>query len=109
MSVLACPVTTIAAPVERVWALVIDPRHVGAWSGVAFEAAEPVGPAHAGQRWRYVATGFGRRWRVRMTVTSVAAERHQLGLDIALPFGMRNEEHIRLARLAEDQTWVQFN
>ncbi len=108
MPVTACPVTIIAAPVERVWSLVIDPRNWSGWSGARFEAAAPDGPAHVGQRWRFSTTAVGRQWPVTMTVTSVAADRQGLGLDIATPLGIRNEEHITLARLADGHTRVQF-
>jgi hypothetical protein len=109
MSVIACPVTTVAAPVERVWSLLVDPRRIGEWSHARFEAAEPDGPTCVGQRWRFSTAAFGRRLAVVMTVTSVAPERHGLGLDIALPLGIRNEEQISAAGLADGRTFVQFN
>jgi hypothetical protein len=109
MTVIACPVTVVDAPMERVWSLVIDPRKVGEWSDARFEAAEPDGPAHAGQRWRFSTAALGRRWPVLMTVTGVAAGRDGLGLNIALPLGIVNEEYISLARLGDAQTRVQFN
>lgn len=109
MSVTACPVTIIDAPVERVWSLVIDPRKWSEWSGARFAAAEPDGPTSVGQRWRFSASGLGRRWPVTMTVTSVASDLTGLGLDIATPLGIINEEHVTLARLADGHTRVQFN
>lgn len=108
MPVTACPVTIIDVPAARVWSLLADPQKLD-WSDARFEEAEPEGPVHVGQRWRCATTALGRRWPVMMTVTSIAADHQSLGLDIALPLGIRNREHITLARLADDRTRVQFN
>jgi hypothetical protein len=93
------------------WSLLVDPRAWDAWSGAHFETAEPVGPAQVGQRWRFSAAAFGRRWPVRITVTGVAAappERRSLDLDVSTPLGIVNHEHVSVHRIAEAQTHVQF-
>jgi len=109
MPVTACPVTTVDAPLDRVWSLLTDPRQIGEWSDFRFEAAEPDAPIRVGQRWRFSAIAFGRRWPVLVTVTGIELEPRSLGLDIALPLGIVNEEHLTLARLGDDRTRVQFN
>ncbi len=43
-----------------------------------------------------------------MTVTGLSPEHHTLDLDIALPLGIVNREHISLTRLADGTTHVQF-
>ena len=106
--VTVCPATTIDAPIEVVWPLVTDPHSVGDWADVRFEAAEPDGPVHIGQRWHFSTPALGRRWPVTMTVTNVSADCQSLALDVALPLGIRNEEHMTLARLADGRTRVQF-
>jgi hypothetical protein len=72
MTVTACPAALIEAPIDRVWALVVDPHAWSAWSGARFEAADPAGPIRVGQRWRLSAPAFGRRWPVRVRVVGVA-------------------------------------
>jgi hypothetical protein len=113
MPVVACPATVIDASLEREWTFVIDPRKFDAWTDARFEVAEPDGPAHVGQCWRFATSAFGRRWRrlpVTMTVKSIASDRQCLGLDVVLPlFGIINDEYITLAPLADSRTRVQLN
>src|SRR6266536_1085205 len=108
MTVTACPAAIIDAPIERVWSLLVDPRAWSDWSGVRFEGAEPDGPIHVGQRWRFSATAFGKRWPVvNATVTGVAPEppeRRNLDVDVATPLGIVNHEHVTVNSVDDGQT-----
>ena len=108
MTLSVCPAATIAAPIERVWALLTDPHQVGAWSDARLEEAVPDGPVQVHQRLRFSAAALGKRWPVVMTVTGDAPERHSLDLDITLPFGIVHHEHISVVSVGEDTTHVQY-
>jgi Polyketide cyclase / dehydrase and lipid transport len=114
VTVTACPAATIAAPIERVWALLVDPRAWNDWSGVRFEAAEPDGPLHAGQRWRFAASAFGRSWPVHVTVTVTGItceppERRSLDVDVATPLGIVNHEHVTVSSVADNNRGDEAN
>jgi uncharacterized protein YndB with AHSA1/START domain len=108
MTVTVCPAATINAPIERVWQLLMDPRKWTDWSTGRLEAARPDGRLHAGQQLHFSARAFGKRWHAVTTVTSVAVERHSLELDVSVPFGIVNHEHLSLVRLPDDRTYVRF-
>jgi ligand-binding SRPBCC domain-containing protein len=108
MTVTVCPVATINAPIERVWSLLIDPGKWTDWSTGRLEAARPDGPLHVGQQLYFSSRAFGRRWHAVTTVRSVAAEQHSLDVDVSVPFGIVNHEHLSLVSLPEDRTYVQF-
>jgi ligand-binding SRPBCC domain-containing protein len=108
MTLTICPAATINAPIERVWSLLMDPRKWTDWSTARLEAAKPDGPLQAGQRLYFSSRAFGRRWHAVTTVTSVAAERHSLDVDVSVPFGIVNHEHLSLLSLPDRRTHVQF-
>ena len=108
MTVTVCPAATINAPIERVWQLLMDPRKWTDWSTARMEAARPDGPLHAGQQLHFSSRAFGARWRAVTTVISVEVERHTLDVDVSVPFGIVNHEHITLISLPDGKTHVQF-
>jgi ligand-binding SRPBCC domain-containing protein len=108
MTVTVCPAATINAPIERVWSLLMDPRKWTEWSTAELEAARPEGPLHAGQRLYFSSRAFGRRWHAITTVISVAVERRSLDVEVSVPFGIVNHEHLSLVSLADCRTHAQF-
>jgi ligand-binding SRPBCC domain-containing protein len=97
MTVTVCPAATIDAPIERVWSLLMDPRKWTDWSLARLEAAIPDGPLQVGQRLHFSSRAFGKRWHAVTTVKDVAPERHSLDVDVSVPFGIVNHEHLRLS------------
>jgi uncharacterized protein YndB with AHSA1/START domain len=98
----------VEAPVEPVWDLLTAPGEFDSWTDARLVAAEPPGPARAGQRLRLVTRALGRAFRVDMNVLEVDAERRRLRLLIHLPFGLVNDETITLAPAGESRTIVRF-
>ena len=108
MTVTVCPAATINAPIERVWSLLMDPRRWTEWSTARLEAATPDGQLHAGQRLYFSSRAFGRRWRAVTTVIRVSSERHTIDVDVSVPFGIINHEHLSVTNLPDGRTHVRF-
>jgi carbon monoxide dehydrogenase subunit G len=103
-----CPIATITAPVERVWALLADPSSYGRWIDGAVESLEPPGPARPGQVVIVAAPALGRRWRVRIAIQQVDAARHQIQFHVRLPFGVVEDSQITCTPLDERSCRVSY-
>ena len=76
MSMSVCPVATIAAPVERVWAMLVEPARYGFWADGTVDWIEPPGPAEPGQIVKVSAPALGKRWQVTLAIDRVDVARH---------------------------------
>ena len=108
MTLSVCPVATVDAPVERVWALLADPASYAEWWDARTERIEPPGPATPGQVITASAIGLGRRWPVTLRVVGVDDTRHALDLRTALPLGIMLDNHLLCQPLDADTTRVTF-
>ena len=108
MTVTVCPAAIINAPIECVWSLLMEPEGWTDWSTARLEAAEPNGPMHAGQQLYFSSRAFGRRWRAVTRVIRVTPERHTMDVDVSVPFGIINHEHLSVTSLPDGRTHVQF-
>jgi hypothetical protein len=108
MSVSVCPVARIAAPVERVWAMLMDPAGYSQWTDGTVESIEPPGLARPGQVFTVSAQALGRRWRVGFAVDQIDAARHQIGFRVTLPFGVVEHSQITCTPLDERSCWVSY-
>jgi hypothetical protein len=108
MTVSVCPIATVAAPLDTVWAALTDPASYDEWWNAHAERIEPAGPAAPGQVVYSTARGFGRRWPVTTRVLAVDAERRALDLETALPLGITVHNHILCAPLDAATTRVTF-
>jgi uncharacterized protein YndB with AHSA1/START domain len=94
-----CPTDVVNAPIERVWSLLTDPAGWGDFWDARVLDIEPAGPAAAGQRILLRSGPWPARFRLTFTFTKVDPANHTLDLDIRLPFGVVNDEHLACAAI----------
>ena len=107
MSLYVCPAAEVEAPLEVVWEL-LQPIHFQEWIDGEVDRVIPPGPAMAGQTIDLRSKAFGRYWQAALTIESVDAEKHQLGMRGVFPFGIQMTEHISCARLDASTCRVQY-
>ena len=108
MGLSVCPAAVVAAPVEVVWANLVDWERLAAWADARVERCEPAGPASVGQTITFAGSALGRTWRFRFTVETVDPERHQLGVHAFFPFGLQEKAHIACAPIDATSCRVQY-
>lgn len=86
--------TVVAAPVEMVWANLVQWERYAGWADVRVERREPEGPASANQTVTFAGNVLGRTLRFTFKVEQVDAARHQLDLQVFFPFGLQEKPHI---------------
>lgn len=107
MSLNVCPAAIVAAPVEVVWEMA-QPANLSKWIDGQVERIEPEGPMAIGQTIYATSTAIGRRWQVTLTVEEVQPERHQFGMYVVVPFGVRMHEHISCRAIDAVTCHVQY-
>ncbi len=94
MGLSVCPIAVVAAPVEVVWANLVQWERYLDWADVWVERSEPEGPASVGQTIHFAGKAFGRTMRFIFKVEEINPERHQLGLHAFFPLGLQEKPHI---------------
>jgi uncharacterized protein YndB with AHSA1/START domain len=108
MSLNACPIATVYAPVERVWALLADPRQYARWWDAETGTIEPDGPAQAGQVIHARSRALGRWWDVSFRIEAVDPDRHQIRLTASLPLGITLHNTITAAPISPASCRLSF-
>lgn len=108
MSLSACPIVTIDAPLDQVWRLLADPSRYDLWWEARTVSIVPEGPAHAGQQIVAHVGALGLNAKIHLTVESIQFERHEINLVTQMPFGMTIHNHITCTPLDDRQTRVSF-
>jgi len=108
MPVNVCPASVVAAPVEVVWELLMQPETYDQWSDAHVTRIVPEGPATPGQVLSAWTIAFGKRWDVSLEIKEVWAEKHEIVLDTGLPLGVRGLNHISCAAIDERSCRLQF-
>jgi hypothetical protein len=107
MGFTVCPATSVAAPVECVWELLVEPSRYDEWWDARIERIEPEGSATPGQLLSGKTTAFGRKWDVTLRVEAVHAEKHQIQLHVTLPLGTINHATITgISTGATSSSWA---
>jgi ligand-binding SRPBCC domain-containing protein len=109
MIVNVCPSGVTRAPPEKVWSVISTPRRFGEWVDATVVAVEPPGPAAPGQRIELTTPFFGRQWPLSIEVTGVDPDHRWIDLQVRLPFGVVNHEHVTLGDWQAGGTLVRFN
>jgi hypothetical protein len=108
MGLTVCPAAIVAAPVEVVWANLVQWERYSDWADVQAERLEPEGPATVGQTIYFGGKALGRTWHFIFKVEEVNHERHQLGLHVFLPFGLQEKPHIACSPIDATTCRVQY-
>jgi uncharacterized protein YndB with AHSA1/START domain len=108
MAVNVCPADTVHAPVERVWALLMQPAGYGRFWDMTVERLEPEGPAVVGQKLFASTRALGRRWVVEGEIREVDTERHQILFHMSLPLGLVSSNRIMCSAVDEQSCVVRF-
>ena len=94
MGLSVCPAAIVAAPVEVVWANLVQWERYAEWADVQAERIEPEGPATAGQTVYFAGKVLGRTLHFTFKVEEVNSARHQISLHVFFPFGLQEKPHI---------------
>jgi len=108
MALSVCPADAAAAPVERVWALLMQPVQYGHFWDFTVEGVEPEGAAAAGQRFFGWTRAFGRRWRIEGEITEVNAAHHYVVFRMTLPLGVVSTNRIGAERMDDGRSLLRF-
>ena len=108
MGVSVCPIATVNAPVEQVWALLSEPENYATWWDAQTRSIEPKGSAQSGQKIYAQTRAFGKEWDVTIAVESVDSSNRQIGLTTSLPLGITVHNHIVCAPLDRATCRVTF-
>ncbi len=104
-----CPATTIAAPIDRVWALLTNPASYDDWWDATADRIVPSGPAVPGQVVYAHASFLGiPRPSLPITVEHIDPAKHRIDLTARRPLGITSHNHLACAVVTEDTTWLQF-
>ena len=98
-----CPTHILLAPAERIWHLLTDPRKLAEWTATKLVQG-PARPMSAGDEL------ILRAGMLRITLKVV--DMHppwQLLIDVGLPFGVTNHEHIQITPIDADSNRVTFD
>jgi uncharacterized protein YndB with AHSA1/START domain len=108
MSFSFCPAAVVAAPADRVWALLADPTRFDTWWNARTERIEPPGPTAPGQVLYARTSSFGRWWDVTLRVEAMNPPKHQIRLHVSLPLGTVNDVTITATPIDAGTCRLQF-
>ncbi len=108
MAINVCPVATVNAPLERVWAFLSEPANYALWWDAQTRSIVPQGHAHAGQKIRGETKALGKSWDVSILINGVDDAKRQIEMTTFLPFGITVHNHISCASIDNGNSSVTF-
>ncbi len=108
MPMSVCPAAIVAAPLEEVWALLVQPETYDLWWDAHTERIVPEGPATPGQVVYAWASGLGKRWEVQAKIEEIDTRKHQIAFTTTLPLGVQAHNRLNCAALDERSCRLQF-
>jgi hypothetical protein len=108
MPYASCPTAVVNAPVDMVWALLLEPAGWGNVFDVRVTGIVPPGPAVAGQE-VYCETG-PRIFHLRLTfrMIEIDPDCHRLRMDVNMPFGLTVHEDLGCRPLDDTHCRVDY-
>jgi hypothetical protein len=108
-SLSVCPTDVIKAPIEVVWRLLSTPARWGDFFDATILSVDPPGTATAGQRITLLSGHWPFRFRLVFKFAEVNTAEHSLRLEIRLPFGIVNHEHLTCTEVSEAECRVAYH
>lgn len=103
-----CPVEDIAAPLDEVWSLLIDPGKLDLWWDAKLQRVNPAGTMVPGQVIDAAPRGFFKKFRIGLAVKEVNYAWHRLSLVASLPLGITDHVTILCMPLDSNRCRVGF-
>jgi hypothetical protein len=105
----SCPTEVVNSPIEVVWNLLTNPAGWGGFFDLRVLGVEPAGQAQVGQRVRAETGPRSLHLKVGFKFTEIDAERHRLGFDVELPFGIKVREEMDCALVSAGSCRVNYH
>ncbi|MGB8648453.1 MAG: SRPBCC family protein [Anaerolineae bacterium] len=103
-----CPTAVVAAPLELVWANLVQWERYSDWADVHPEQLEPKGPATVGQTVYFTGQVLGRNLHFSFKVEELNPERHQIGVHAFFPFGLQEKSLVTCSPIDATTCRVQY-
>ena len=103
-----CPVEDIAAPLDEVWSLLVDPGKLDLWWDAKLQRVRPAGTMVPGQLIDAAPQGLFRKFHIGLAVKEVDHTQHRLRLVASLPLGITDHATISCMSLGASRCRVSF-
>jgi hypothetical protein len=103
-----CPVEDIAAPLDKVWSLLVDPDKLDLWWDAKLQRVRPVGTMVPSQLIDAAPQGFFNKFHIGLAVRDVNHAQHRLSLVASLLLGITDHVTISCMSLGESRCRVSF-
>jgi uncharacterized protein YndB with AHSA1/START domain len=103
-----CPTEDIAAPLDEVWSLLVDPGKLDLWWDAKLQRMRPVGTMVPGQLIDAAPRGLLKKFHIGLVVKDVDRAQHRLTFVASLPLGITDDVTISCMSLGASRCRVSF-